>query len=220
MSARRFVVVGLGNFGQGVAEELYRLGNDVLAIDVREQVVDRIASKVTRAAVGDATDVEVLRALGATGADAAIVSTGDDITASVLATMALRDCGVREIYVKVISVNHSRVMERLDVTETIFPERESALRLAKRVAARSLVNYMELAPGYSVQEMAVPESWRGRTLRQLELPRRHQITVVGVHDFLTDSMKSIPDPDTPLKDSDGLLVAGAIETLSRVAKLK
>ncbi|HVR30515.1 MAG TPA: TrkA family potassium uptake protein [Thermoanaerobaculia bacterium] len=220
MSARRFVVVGLGNFGQGAAEELYRLGHDVLAIDVREHVVDRIASKVTRAAVGDATDVEVLRALGATGADAAIVSTGDDITASVLSTIVLRDCGIHEIYVKVISHNHGRVMERLDVRETIFPERESAERLAKRVAARSLVNYVELAPGFSVQEMAVPESWRGRSLRELELPRRHRVTVVAVHDFLTDSVTGIPDPDTPLKDSDGLLVAGATDTLSRVAKLE
>lgn len=219
MSARRFVVVGLGNFGQGAAEELYRLGHEVLALDVREQPVDRIASKVTRAAVGDATDVEVLRALGAAGADAAIVSTGDDITASVLSTLALRDCGICEMYVKVISHNHGRVMERLDVTETIFPERESAERLAKRVAARSLVNYVELSPGFSVQEMAVPASWRGQTLRQLELPRRHRVTVVAVHDFLTDSVSGIPDPDLPLKDSDGLLVAGTTDTLSKVAKL-
>jgi trk system potassium uptake protein len=219
LSARRFVVVGLGNFGQGAAEELYRLGNDVLALDVREQPVDRIAARVTKAAVGDATDVEVLRALGAEGADAAIVSTGDDITASVLSTIALRDCGIREIYGKVVSHNHARVLERLDVTETIFPERESAERLAKRVAARSLVNYVELAPGFSVQEMAVPGSWRGRTLRQLELPRRHGVTVVAVHDFLTDSVKGIPDPDTTLKDSDGLLVAGTTEVLSRVAKI-
>ena len=220
MSGRRFVVVGLGNFGQGVAEELYRLGHDVVAVDVRDQPVDRIASKVTRAAVGDATDVEVLRALGAAGADAAVVSTGDDITASVLSTLALRDCGIREIYVKVVSHNHGRVMDRLDVTETIFPERESAHRLAKRVAAKSLVNYVELSPGLSVQEMAVPESWRGRTLRQLELPQRHRVTVVAVHDFLTDEVQGVPDPDQPLKDSDALLVAGATETLAAIAKLK
>lgn len=217
---KRFVVVGLGNFGSGVAESLHALGNEVIALDVREEVVDRIAPLVTKAAVGDGKDLRTLERLGAHGADGAIVSTGDDITASVLATMALRDAGIRDIFVKVISFDHARVMEKLGVTETVFPERESALRLGRRIASRSLLNYIELGEGFSIQEMAVPDAWIGKSLRKLKLPYTYGVSVVAVHDVLQGQMRSIPDPDAPLKESDTLLLAGTDVKLGIVAKLK
>lgn len=217
---KRFVIVGLGNFGSGVAEALHALGHDVVALDIREETVDRVAPLVTRAAVGDAKDLRILERVGARDADGAVVSTGDDITASVLATLALRDVGVKEIYVKVISFDHARVMEKLGVTETVFPERESALRLGRRIASRALLNYIELGEGFSIQEMAVPDVWIGRTLRQLTLPRSYGVSVVAVHDMLTDEIRPIPDPDAPLKESDTLLVAGYDQNLAACAKLK
>jgi trk system potassium uptake protein TrkA len=161
--------------------------------------------------------VTILERVGAKGADAGVVSTGDDITASILATMALRDLGVREIYVKVISRNHARVMEKIGVTETIFPERESALRLATRIASKGILNYISMGTALGIQEMAVPESWMGRSLRELELPRKYRISVIAVHDMLKDEMSVVPNPDAPLKDSDTLLVAGKDEDLARAA---
>jgi trk system potassium uptake protein TrkA len=217
---KRFVIIGLGNFGSGVAEALHRAGHDVIALDTSEHAVDRIAQFVGRAAVGDGKDVRILERLGAGDADAAVVSTGDDITASVLTTLSLRDVGVREIYVKVISKDHARVMEKLGVTETIFPERESAIRLGHRIASQTLLNYIQLGGGFSIQEMAVPDAWVGQSLRQLEVPRRFRISVIAVHDVLTDEMAPVPDPDAPLKESDTLLIAGKDEHLARVAKVR
>lgn len=217
---KRFVVIGLGNFGSSVAEALHRNGHDVVALDIDEAAVDRIAPHVTRAAVGDGKMIAILERAGVKDADTGIVSTGDDITASILATMALRDLGVREIYVKVISADHARVMEKMGVTETVFPERESGLRLATRVSAKGLLNYVRLGTGFSVQEMAVPESWIGRTLLELQLPRRHRISVIAVHDVLRDEMIPIPDADAKLKDSDTLLVAGADQDLARAAEVR
>ena len=216
---KRFIVIGLGNFGSSVAEALYQNGYDVIALDVNESAVDRIAPKVTRAAVGDGKDVGILERVGAKTADVGVVSTGDDITASILSTLALRDLGVREIYVKVISTDHGRVMEKLGVTETVFPERESGLRLATRVSSAGILNYVRLAPGFSVQEMAVPEEWIGQSLRALELPKTHRITVVAVHDMLRDQITPIPDADAPLKESDTLLVAGTDGDLAAAAKI-
>src|SRR5688572_22135080 len=120
---KRFVIVGLGNFGSSVAEALYAQGHEVVAVDPRAEAVDRIAAHVTRAAVADGKSVEALQRAGAREADAGIVSTGDDITASILAAMALRDLGVKDVYAKVISRDHARVMERMGVSETVFPER-------------------------------------------------------------------------------------------------
>src|SRR5919108_986713 len=217
---KRYIIIGLGNFGSGVAEALHRGGHDVIALDLNDQAVDRIAPFVGRAAVGDGKDARTLERIGAADADAAVVSTGDDITASVLTTLSLRDLGIRDIYVKVISTDHARVMEKLGVAETIFPERESALRLGHRIANQTLLNYVQLGAGFSVQEMAVPEPWVGMSLRSLELPRKYRISVIAVHDVLTDEMLPIPDPDAPLKDSDTLLVAGRDENLARLTRVR
>lgn len=215
---KRYVVVGLGNFGSGVAESLHAQGYDVVAIDVDERAVDQIGPHVTRAAVGDGRDARVLERAGARDAEAAVVSTGDDITASILSSLALRDLGVKDVYVKVVSLDHARVMEKLGVTETVFPERESALRLGTRIAARGILNYVRLGAGFGIQEMAVPEEWIGRSIRELDLRRRFGISVIAVHDVLTDQMIPVPDPDAPLKDSDTLLVSGTEDDLARLAR--
>lgn len=215
---KRFVVVGLGNFGGSVAEGLAAQGHDVAVVDKEQQLVDDMAPKVTHAVVGDGRQVKVLEQLGARGADGAIVSTGDDLAASVLATMALRDLGVERIYVKVTSAEHARALEKLGVSETVFPERESGLRLARRVATPHVLNDVRLGEGFSIQEIAVPENWVGKTLRELELPRAHKLGVVAVRDVLTDALTTLPSPDRPLLDSDTLLVAGRTEDLAKVAE--
>lgn len=216
---KRFVVVGLGNFGSSVAESLQTQKHDVLAVDQNEDAVNRIAPLVSRAVVGDGRSAKLLDRVGANGADAGIVSTGDDITSSILATMALRDLKVRDVFVKVISTDHARVMEKLGVTETIFPERESGMRLAARISTTSILNYVRLGPGFSVQEMAVPSTWIGKPLRYLKLPQRFRISIIALHDVLMDEIIAVPNPDAPLKESDTLLVAGKDEDLARAARL-
>ncbi len=215
---QRFVVVGLGNFGASVAQALHTARHDVLAVDTNADSVDRIAAFVTRAVVTDGRSAKALERVGAKGADAGIVSTGDDITASILAAMALRDLGVHDVYVKVISRDHARVMERMGVTETVFPERDSAMGLAARLSGAAVLNYVRLGTGFSIQEMAVREDWTGKTLRQLELRQRYGISVIALHDMLLDQIATAPDPDAVLKESDSLLVAGKDEDLARAGR--
>lgn len=216
----RFIVIGLGNFGASVAEALYGKGHDVIAVDLSEEAVDRIASQVTRAAVGDGRHKETLESVGAAECHAGIVSTGDDITASILATLALRDLGVGEVYAKVISRDHARVMVRMGVTETIFPEREAAINLGTRLSGTAVFNYVRLGSDFSLQEMALPNDWEGKSLRELELRRKYKISVIAVHDVLTDKMILPPDPDALLKQSDTLLVGGQDDALERLARMK
>lgn len=217
---KRFIVVGLGNFGYSVAESLFNQGHEVIAISLDAAAVDRIATRVSRAAVGNGTDLQTLERIGAKGADAGVVSTGDDITASILATVALHDLDIRDVYVKVISRDHARVMERIGVTETVFPERDSALSLGRRMSGTALLNYVRLGTGFSVQEMGVPQAWYAKTLRELGLRQRYGVSIVAVRDVLTDEMRVAPDPDAKLKDSDTLLIAGTDEDLARVAKVR
>jgi trk system potassium uptake protein TrkA len=216
---KRFIIIGLGNFGYSAAESLSNAGHDVIVIDVDGDVVDRIAPHVARAAVGDGTDIQTLQRIGAADADIGVIATGDDITASILATMALHDLKVKDVYVKVISRDHARVMQRIGVTETVFPERDSATALATRLSGTALLNYVRLGEGFSIQEMAVPEKWNGRTIRELQLRQTYDITVIALHDVLNDRILPSPDPDSTLKDSDTLLVAGSDEALAKAAQL-
>ncbi len=217
---KRFVIVGLGNFGASVAETLHSIGHDVAALDRNAERVDQMARIVSRAGVGDGTDVRTLRRIGAEDADAAVISTGDNITASALTALVLRDLGIEELYVKVVSHDHARLIEKIGVTETIFPERESGIRLGKRISSASLLNYVQLGQDFGIQEMAVPSDWVGRSLRELQLPRAHGISVVAVHDVLMDAIYPVPDPDALLKDSDALLVAGSDKSLAKAAALQ
>lgn len=216
---KRFVIVGLGNFGSSVAEALYSRGHDVIAVDIRERAVDEIAPHCTRAAVGDGRQIETLEEIGAEAADAAVVSTGNDLTASILTTMALTDLGIEIIYVKVLSHEHARVMVRMGATETIFPERESAFNLASRISEQGVLNYVRMARNLSVQEMVVPTAWRGSTLRELAVRAEFELSVVGIHDTTTDEMIVPPDPDETLEATDTLLLAGTDDALERVAKM-
>jgi trk system potassium uptake protein len=217
---KRFIVIGVGNFGWTAAVGLAENGHDVIVLDRNGEVIDRAAPYVARAAAGDATDIETLRRIGAGDVDAAIVSTGDDITASILATMALHDLKVRDVYVKVVSEEHARVLERIGVTETIFPERDTARELATRLGASALLKYIKLGTDFSIQEMGVPNAWFGRSLRDLELRQTHDITVVAVHDHLTNQITPSPDPDYQLRDSDSLLIAGSDAALETTARLR
>ena len=214
----RFIVVGLGNFGFTIAKTLAENEQDVIAVDLDGDVVDRLAAFVSQAAVGDATDIETLRRIGAAEADIAVVSTGDDITSSILATMALRDLKVKDIYVKVISNEHARVMSRIGVTDIVFPERDSAIGLAMRISGPALLNYVKLGTQFSILEMGVPDQWNGKTIRELQLRKEFEVTIVAVHDILMDKFKVPPDPDQILKDSDTLMVAGSNSALQKISK--
>jgi trk system potassium uptake protein TrkA len=214
------VVIGLGNFGSSVAETLSARGQEVIAVDQDGTAVDRIAPLVAKAVVGNGTDVNLLERLGVRNADAGVISTGDDITASILSTMGLHDLNVAEVFVKVVSRDHARVMERIGVTETVFPERDSAISLGTRICGTAVFNYVRLSDGFSVQEFAVPESWQGKTLRELALRQNYDITVVALKDVLTNRITPTPNPDMKLKESDTLLVAGNDKALEKTASLK
>lgn len=217
---KRTIIVGLGNFGSVIAERLHQLGHEVVAIDARAEMVDAIGPKISRALVGDATSKAVLEEAGARGADVAVVSTGENLAASILALLALRDLRVKSIFVKVRSDEHARIADALGAEESIFPERESALGLASRLTAGALLQYVQLGKKLSIQEMAVPAGWVGQTLRELELPQRYHVQVVAVHDILRDDMQVTPSPDRPLTQSDTLLVAGEPAVLEKIARVR
>jgi len=215
---KRFVVIGLGRFGSWVGRALHRQGFDVIAIDRDGDRVDQFSHEVTRAIVGDASDVEVLRRSGASQADAAVVSTGSDLAATIMATLALKELNVPRIVAKVASPRDAKAMERFDVDELVFPEREAAERLAYRLASTSVLEYIPLGDKYSIQEIAIPDAWLGQPLSELNLPHQQGIQIVAIYDVLRETWDVVPSADRLLTDSDVAIVAGPTETLEAFMK--
>jgi trk system potassium uptake protein TrkA len=215
---KRFVVIGLGGFGSWVARTLYQEGFDVIAIDRNETLVDRHTAEATRCVAGDATDENLLREVGVEGADAAVVSTGEDLASGILSILALRDTGVQNIYAKVPSVRAAEALERFDLVDMVFPEREAAERLVRRLTSSTVLDYIPIGPDYAIEEIAIPDQWIGRTLTQLALPKTHGIQVVALYDVLQGHWKVVPDPDEVLKESDVALVAGKTKVLEKLHK--
>src|SRR3989304_10315945 len=127
---RQVAVIGLGRFGYGVAETLVKKGCEVLAIDNDTAKIEAVSDFATYAVECDATDEKALKAVSTQNVDAAVVSIGEDIEASILIVMALKQLGVKQIFAKAVTPTHGKVLEKLGVSRVIYPERDAAIRLA------------------------------------------------------------------------------------------
>ena len=150
---KTYVVIGLGRFGSSLAKQLCMLGAEVLDMDVRSSLVQQLAGDVTQAVVGDAQDKEVLRSLGVRNFDCAVIAIGDNLAASVLITMNLKELGVPYIVCKAHDETHRRVLEKLGVDRVVIPEQEHAQRLGRSLFSHNVLDYIELSEDYGILEL-------------------------------------------------------------------
>ena len=212
-----YVVVGLGRFGSEVARQLYRCGCEVLAVDLKSELVQQISSDVTHAAVGDSRDKEVLRMLGVGEFDCAIVAIGDDLAASVLITMNLKELGVPYLVCKAHDDVHRRVLEKLGADRVVIPEKENAARLAKGLSSPNLLDYIELSDEYSIVELPAPASWIGKTLKELNVRAKLGVNILAVR--REGKMDISPAADFSFQGGDVVVVLGDAKALKAVQKL-
>lgn len=214
----QIVVIGLGRFGFHVARELHAAKHEVLAVDVDPEIVQRVRSHSSRAVVLDARDAERLDALGVATFDAAVVSLGERVDVSSLVTLHLKEVGVARIVTKAGSEDHGKLLRKLGADEVIFPERESAERLAHRLTSAEVLQHLPLGEGMSIDEIA-PGDWMvGKSLAELGLPRRFNVQVLAVRDALTGQLRANPGAAFRVKDSDSLLVVGDDQRLQKLRR--
>ena len=214
---KSYVVVGLGRFGSGVARELSRLGCEVLAMDVSNDLVSQVANEVTHAVVGDGQDKEVLRALGAGEFECAIVAIGGDLSASVLTTMNLKELGVPKIVCKAHDETHRRVQEKLGADQVVIPEQEQASRLARSLSSPNVLDYIELSDEYGIIEVPVPLGWDGKSLRELNVRAKLGVNILAVRRNETFTVS--PAADFAMAKGDIVVVLGDSKALKKVQKL-
>ncbi len=211
------LVIGLGRFGQALAGTLAELGHEVMGVDASEKIVQACATTMTHVVRADATDVEALRQLGAADFPKAVVAIGNDIQASILVTYALVDLGVPKIWAKAITAQHGAILERVGAHRVVFPERDMGVRVAHTMVGRT-IDYIALDEDFVLVETTVPRDIVGKTLRDAELRKRHDVTVVcikrpgGSFEYAT--------PETVVHEGDLIVVAAQIDRAKAFAALE
>jgi trk system potassium uptake protein TrkA len=209
-----FAVIGMGRFGSSVVRTLHEMGHHVLAMDKDEEALRRVTDYATHAVQIDATDPEALRAVGITNFDAVIVSIGADVQESILTTLLLKEMGVKKVVSKAVNELQGRVLEKVGADRVVRPERDMAIRVARSLASRNVVDMLELSPSYLVEEVSVGPKLSGRSLSDLDLRTRFGVNVLLIK---RDSQLLItPTPETQLQAGDVLVVVGEKQGLSRL----
>ena len=214
---KSYIVIGLGRFGSALARQLCKLGAEVLAIDIHGDLVQQVANDVTHAVVGDAKDKEVLRALGARNFDCAVIAIGDNLAASVLITMNLKELEVPYIVCKAHDETHRRVLENLGVDRVVIPEQEYAQRLGRSLRSHNVLDYIELSEEYGILEVPAPKSWVGKTLKELNVRAKLGVNIIAVENDKKTSVS--PAADYRIQPEDIMVVLGETYALEAVQKL-
>ena len=177
--ASTFLVIGLGRFGTNLALRLMDSGSEVMVIDTDEEAVNRLAPHVTQAKIGDCMDEEVLRSLDPASFDFCFVCISDNFQSSLEITSLLKEMGAPMVISKVDKDLHARLLLKIGADEVVFPERDMARRTAVRFSVNGALEYVELAPGYAIFELDVPDHWAGQTLIDLDIRKRYNVNVIG-----------------------------------------
>jgi len=214
---KSYIVIGLGRFGSAIARQLCRLGAEVLAIDVHEDLVQQVANEVTHAVVGDARDKEVLRALGVRELDCAIIAIGEDLAASVLTVMNLKELGVPYVVCKAHDETHRRGLEKRGVNRVVIPEQEHAQRLGRSLFSHNVLDYIELSEEYGILEVPAPKSWVGKSLKELNVRAKLGVNIIAVESGKTTNVS--PAADYRIQSGDIMVVLGDNLALEAVQKL-
>ena len=214
---KSYVVIGLGRFGYETARKLQELGGEVLAMDHMADLVQQISGDVTQAVVGDARDVEVLKALGVADFDCAVVGIGDDLAASVLITMNLKEMGVPYVVCKAYDETHSQVLKKLGADQVLIPEHEQADRLAKSLASRNVLDYIELSDDYGIIEVPAPGVWQEKSLIELNIRAKLGVNILAVR--RGNDITVSPSADFRIIQGDILVVLGNTAALNAMQKL-
>jgi trk system potassium uptake protein TrkA len=210
------VVIGLGIFGYQLARQLYENGIDVIAIDKNKDVIQRIKDCCTKAVMADARDKEMLENIGIVANDTVVISFGEDLSASTLLTLHLKEMKVKSIIVKVPNEDHKRILLKVGASEAIIPEREMAKKVARGIISPNVMEYLPISDEYTIVELAPPTDFIGKSLADLNLRKKYNLQVIAIRDVLANKMQLVPQANSVLKDSDVLVIIGREEDILKV----
>ncbi len=212
---KQFIVLGLGKFGSAVATTLVELGYEVLGVDSDPERVNALKNKITEAVQADISEERTLTELGAQNFDAAIVGVGSDLESSILATIMLKEMGIKYIIAKAQNALHRKVLEKIGVNKVVFPERDMGIRIARSLITPNIKDYIELEPDYSVIEIEALPDFVDKTLSELDLRNKYGINVLAIK--RDNSFNISPQAKDVIKKGDFLIIIGETKKITKLA---
>ncbi len=216
--AKQFVILGAGRFGTSVALKLIDLGAEVMIVDRSDAVVQSLAPKVTYAIKADVTQEGALDALGLRNFDTAIVTIGENMQASTLVTLMLKELGMKHIIAKAQDRLHAKVLYKIGADRVVFPEKEMGIRIAKNLMASNIIDFIELSEGYSIVEFPALETWVGKSILDLHVRRTYGLNIIAIK--RGKEMKINLKPNYVIERGDVMIVVGNNQDLKEIENKK
>ncbi|MFC5588585.1 potassium channel family protein [Sporosarcina soli] len=213
---KEFAVIGLGRFGGSIVRELIELGADVMAIDISHSRVDEYAQIATQAVVADTTDESVLKSLGIRNFEHVVVAIGENIQASILTTLMLKEIGVPKITVKAQNDSHEKVLRKIGADQVVHPERDMAMRIANNMVSNNILDYLELSEEYSIAEIKANEKIAGFTLIDLDIRAKFGVNIVAIK--RSNQILVSPQAIEKIRLDDILIIIGSDEDIHKFEK--
>ena len=213
---KSILLIGLGRFGRNIAIQLTQLGHDVLGIDHDEDRVNNALEFVTDAQIGDSTNEAYLRSLGINNFDVCFVTISNDFQSSLETTYLLKELGAKFVVARAERDGQELFLLRNGADKVVYPEKQVARWAAIRYSSDHLLEYIQLDDTHSIYEVTIPDEWIGKTILQLDVRRKYELTIVGIRE--NDVMSFIVRPDTVLKKDMSLLVLGEYKKLKKCFK--
>ena len=213
---KEFAVIGLGRFGGSICQSLSEEGLEVMVIDVDEDKVNEFANIASHAVVGDTTDETVLKSIGIRNFDHVIVAIGDNIQASILTTIILKELGVKDITVKATNDYHEKVLSKIGADRIVHPERDMGRRIAHKIVSNNVLDYLELSDEHSIVEIVANQRLHGHSIIDLDIRVRYGINIVAIKrnkDIIVS-----PQANEVIQKNDILIVIGADADINRFEK--
>lgn len=217
MKKKEFVVIGMGQFGANVAISLGSRGAVVMVVDRDEQKLELVADRVTHTICADASNPEVMHSLGIHNYDGAIVGIGNNLEASVLITIQLKELGVPFIMAKASNDLEGRILHKVGADKIVFPDKEMGFRVGNQIMNGNYFEAIELSERYSIVDLDVPESWKGKSLRELDIRSHYGVSIIGIRGLEETNIN--PEPEYELQEDDVLIALGHNSELQRLREM-
>lgn len=214
---KQYAVIGLGRFGTSVARQLYDLGQEVLAIDTCEEPLHNVAEGVTHTIAADSTDGNALKKIGIKNFDVVVVAIGENIQASIMTVMLLKELGVPYVVAKAINLMHGKVLEKLGVDRVVYPERDMGKRVAHNLVSANMIDFIELTHELRISEVIAQKEMFGKDLQSLNFRSRYNVNVILIKRISGQILFS-PGANDRVEAGDILVLAGETNSLERLEK--
>lgn len=213
---KSILIVGLGRFGRHMAQKFYEQGNDVMAIDIKENRVNTVLPYVTNAQIGDSTDEQFMESIGVNNFDLCVVAIGDNFQSSLETTALLYDLHANFVLSRASRDVHAKFLLRNGADEVIYTEKETAERLAVRFGSDNVFNYIELNDEYSIYEIPVPSSWIGKSIIQKDIRSKFHVSILATKEG--NDIYPLPHPDHIFTNTESLMILGRNEDVHHLIK--